>query len=37
MAEVLPKVKNKVIVSDDVKGVLPLLNLNVLSGSGKAP
>jgi membrane protease subunit HflK len=31
MAEVLPKVKNKVIVGDDVKGVLPLLNLNALS------
>lgn len=31
MAEVLPKVKNKVIVSKDVKGLLPLLNLNALS------
>ncbi len=30
MAEVLPKVKNKVIVSDEVKGLLPLLNLNAL-------
>jgi membrane protease subunit HflK len=37
MADVLPKVKNKVIVSDDVKGMLPLLNLNALSGAGKAP
>jgi membrane protease subunit HflK len=40
MAEVLPKVKNKVIVGDDVKGILPLLNLNALPGStgaGKAP
>jgi len=37
MEEVLPKVKNKVIVSDDVKGVLPLLNLNALSNAGKAP
>jgi modulator of FtsH protease HflK len=37
MAAVLPKVKNKVIVSDDVKGVLPLLNLNALSAAGKAP
>lgn len=27
MAEVLPQVKNKLILSDDVKGVLPLLNL----------
>ena len=35
MAEVLPKVKNKVIVGDDVKGLLPLLNLNALPG--KAP
>jgi modulator of FtsH protease HflK len=38
MAEVLPKVKNKVIVGDEVKGLLPLLNLNALtSGAGKAP
>jgi membrane protease subunit HflK len=37
MADVLPKVKNKVIVGDDVKGLLPVLNLNALSGSGKAP
>jgi membrane protease subunit HflK len=37
MADVLPKVKNKVIVSDDVKGMLPILNLNALSGAGKAP
>jgi len=37
MAEVLPKVKNKVIVSDEVKGVLPLLNLNALSNAGKVP
>src|SRR6185436_6178073 len=37
MAEVLPKVKNKVIVSDEVKGVLPLLNLNGLAAPGKAP
>jgi membrane protease subunit HflK len=27
MSEVLPKVKNKVIVGEEVKGVLPLLNL----------
>jgi membrane protease subunit HflK len=27
MAEILPQVKNKLILSDDVKGVLPLLNL----------
>jgi modulator of FtsH protease HflK len=32
MAEVLPKVKNKVIVSEDVKGLLPMLNLNALQG-----
>ncbi len=37
MAEILPKVKNKVIVGDDVKGLLPLLNLNALSSAGKAP
>lgn len=37
MAEVLPKVKNKVIVGSDVKGMLPLLNLNALSGTAKAP
>jgi modulator of FtsH protease HflK len=37
MAEVLPKVKNKVIVADEVKGLLPLLNLNALSTAGKAP
>ncbi|HKY36050.1 MAG TPA: FtsH protease activity modulator HflK [Polyangiaceae bacterium] len=30
MAEVLPKVKNKVIVSEEVKGLLPMLNLNAL-------
>jgi modulator of FtsH protease HflK len=28
MAEVLPKVKNKVIIGEEVKGMLPLLNLN---------
>jgi len=37
MADVLPKVKNKVIVSDEVKGLLPLLNVNALSAAGKAP
>jgi membrane protease subunit HflK len=37
MTEVLPKVKNKVIVGDDVKGLLPMLNLNALSGQGRAP
>jgi membrane protease subunit HflK len=30
MAEVLPKVKNKVIVGEEVKGLLPMLNLNAL-------
>lgn len=34
MAEIMPKVKNKVIVSDDVKGLLPLLNLSALSDAG---
>jgi membrane protease subunit HflK len=34
MAEVLPKVKNKVIVSEDVKGLLPMLNLNALQAKG---
>jgi membrane protease subunit HflK len=38
MAEALPKVKSKVIVGDDVKGLLPVLSLNALSGEkGKAP
>jgi modulator of FtsH protease HflK len=37
MAEVLPKVKNKVIVGEDVKGLLPVLNLNALSGRGQTP
>jgi modulator of FtsH protease HflK len=35
ISEVLPKVKNKVIVSDDAKGLLPILNLNGLSNGGK--
>jgi modulator of FtsH protease HflK len=35
MAEILPKVKNKVIVSDDAKGLLPILNLNGLSNGAK--
>jgi len=34
MAEVLPKVKNKVIVGDEVKGLLPMLNLNNLAKAG---
>lgn len=33
MTEVLPQVKNKVIVDDEVKGLLPLLNLNALAGA----
>jgi len=38
MAEVLPRVKSKVIVGDDVKGLLPVLNLNALAGEkGRAP
>jgi membrane protease subunit HflK len=34
MAEVLPKVKNKVIVGEEVKGMLPLLNLNGAANGG---
>jgi membrane protease subunit HflK len=38
MADVLPKVKNKVIVGDDVKGLLPILNLNALGAEkGRSP
>jgi membrane protease subunit HflK len=37
MSEVLPKVKNKVIVSEDVKGLLPLLNLGSAAGAKGAP
>jgi modulator of FtsH protease HflK len=36
MSEVLPRVKNKVIVSDEVKGLLPLLNLNHAAAAAKA-
>jgi membrane protease subunit HflK len=32
MAEVLPQVKNKLIISNDVKGLLPLLNLKAGQG-----
>ena len=32
MNEVLPKVENKIIVDDDIKGILPLLNLNNAQG-----
>lgn len=32
MNEVLPKVQDKVIVDDDLQGVLPLLNLNQMKG-----
>jgi hypothetical protein len=35
MSEVLPKVKNKVIVGDDVRGLLPLLNLNPVKGGAQ--
>ncbi len=35
MAEVLPKVKNKVIVGEEVKGLLPLLNVNGVNGGVK--
>lgn len=34
MNEVLPRVENKVIVDSDVKGLLPLLNLNQLQNQG---
>ncbi len=33
LGEVLPQVKNKVIVDDEVKGVLPLLNLGALASA----
>jgi membrane protease subunit HflK len=33
MAEVLPRVKNKVVVADGVKGLLPFLNLGRLSNA----
>jgi modulator of FtsH protease HflK len=33
MAEILPRVKNKVIVGEEVKGLLPLLNLDGLAKS----
>jgi hypothetical protein len=36
MAEILPQVKNKLILSDDVKGVLPLLNLRGADAKGGA-
>ncbi len=32
MNEVLPKVENKIIVDSDIKGILPLLNLNNAKG-----
>jgi len=37
MTEVLPKVKNKVIVDAGVKGMLPLLNLNGPQGTKGTP
>lgn len=38
MAEVLPRVKNKVVVGEDVKGLLPVLDLNaVAAGARRAP
>lgn len=37
MAEILPRVKNKVIVGEEVKGLLPLLNLNALGSKAGAP
>lgn len=37
MGEILPKVKRKVIVDEDVRGVLPLLNLSNLADGKGAP
>ena len=34
MTEVLPQVESKIIVDDDLKGVLPLLNLNEAKTKG---
>ena len=34
MNEILPRVQHKFVVDDDLKGVLPLLNLNALKASG---
>jgi membrane protease subunit HflK len=34
MAEILPQVKNKLVLSDDLKGVLPLLNLRGTEKAG---
>jgi len=34
MSEILPKVQHKFVVDEDLKGVLPLLNLNVLEPPG---
>ncbi len=34
MNEVLPKVQSKIIVDEDVKGLLPLLNLNAMQQQG---
>ena len=36
MAKVLPQVKSKVILADDIKGLLPLLNLGSVAALGKA-
>lgn len=35
MSEVLPRVKNKVIVGEEVKGLLPMLNVNALAKAGQ--
>jgi membrane protease subunit HflK len=35
MNEILPKIGNKIIVDDSVKGVLPLLNLTGLDIQGE--
>jgi hypothetical protein len=34
MHEVLPQVQNKIVVDDDLKGLLPLLNLNATTEKG---
>ena len=36
MNEILPRIEQKIIVDDDLKGILPLLNLNVRKAKGEA-
>ena len=35
MNDILPRVQNKIIVDDDLRGILPLLNLNTNRGAGQ--